>query len=442
MARLLPALVALPLLAGCNRYETFLTTGAEQANFSNDADILFVVDNSGSMQEEAEALARNFDAFIARLTSAEGSNVATETLADAADNFIREHEPGSLFIDYQIGITTTSVMFGGGVSAGVDPGEAGLLVGPPIGRTADAARQFRHQLICDAAFWNPGSTPRDPDFVCPAEEGVDPELPGTISSDFLDCLCGAGAWQRPTGAGQEMGMEAAYMAMCRAAPEPPAGCYDFPSSAPVAFVEGDEHSNEGFLREGASTIVVVVTDEGDESPRKDGVGDTDVEPYVDAFAAFDAPVRFATIGPAWRDMDALCLGSATAWGVERYQNLVTATGGLYLDITELAENCPMADFASRMDALGGLLSQLRSRFALAAIPDADTIRTWVDGVEIARSVLIDGSEETGDALYDDGWSYDAAENAVAFHGDAVPGYNADVRIYYRPLAGTPRELPF
>ncbi len=442
MAGRLPAFWAFPLLAGCNHYETFLTTGAEQENFSNDADILFVIDNSGSMQEEAEALARNFDTFIGRLTSAEGSNVATETLADAADNLIREHEAGSLFIDYQLGITTTTVMFGGGATPEADPGEAGRLVGPPIGRTADAARQFRRQLMCDATWWNSATLPHDPDFACPTDAAVEPELPGTVSVEFLDCLCGTGAWLRPTGAGQEMGMEAAYMAMCRAAAEPPPGCYDFPSGAPIAFVEGDERSNDGFLRDGASTIVVVVTDEGDESPRKEGVGDTDVEPYVDAFAAFGAPVRFATIGPAWRDMDALCLGPATAWGVERYQNLATATGGLYLDITDLAEGCPIADFAGRLDALGGLLSQLRSRFALAAVPDADTIRTWVDGVEIARSVLVDGTEETGDALYDDGWSYDAAENAVAFHGDAVPGYNADVRIYYRPLAGTPRELPF
>ena len=41
-----------------------------------------------------------------------------------------------------------------------------------------------------------------------------------------------------------------------------------------------------------------------------------------------------------------------------------------------------------------------------------------------------------------GWSYDPSQNAVVFWGDDVPDYNADVRIFYRPLEGTPRDLPF
>jgi len=76
------------------------------------------------------------------------------------------------------------------------------------------------------------------------------------------------------------------------------------------------------------------------------------------------------------------------------------------------------------------------------VPDVASIEVYVDGDIVERSGLDSGSEEDGTAVYGSGWTYDASENAVSFHGDAVPDYNQDVRIYYRPLGGTPRDLPF
>ena len=52
------------LFLSCNRYEFFNVAGYEQATFSNDADILFVIDNSCSMWQEASALGTNFNVFI------------------------------------------------------------------------------------------------------------------------------------------------------------------------------------------------------------------------------------------------------------------------------------------------------------------------------------------------------------------------------------------
>jgi hypothetical protein len=432
-------MLALLLLAGCNSYEMFRVTGFEQANFTNDADILFVIDNSGSMQEEAEALARNFDGFISKLTSAEGSNPNTATLSDAVGNYIQEHKGDSLFIDYQLGITTTAVIYTGGESSGaVDPGEGGLLIGPVITRgQEDAGGAFTKQLLCEATCWSSATMPSDPS-VTECADGV----PETISVEYLDCLCGVDEWKGNCGSGQEMGIEAGLMALCRSVESPPADCYEFPDSAPVAFVEGDELSNDGLLRADANTIVVVVTDEGDDSPRKEGTGDTDVEPYLDLFAQFPNIVRFAIIGPPYDGSNGDCLDGAQPWGVERYQNIATGSGGIYIDLTDAENGCAANDFGANLEQLGDLLSQLQTLFPLQTIPDAATIRAWVDGDEVLRSVVTEGSEETGDAVYSDGWSYDAAYNAVRFNGNAVPGFNADVRIYYRPLAGMPRELPF
>jgi hypothetical protein len=437
---LLALLPALSLL-GCNSYEVLRVTGYEQASFSNDADILFVIDNSSSMQEEAEALARNFDTFITKLTSAEGGNVGTATLGDAMENYIREKSGSSLFIDYQLGITTTSVMFAGGETSGIDRGEAGLLIGDVIGRAPDAGQRFQEQLLCEATCWNSVTLPSDPAFVCPAE-GTAPTLGDAVTSEYLDCLCGTDAWKGHCGAGQEMGIEAGLLGLCRAADAPPEACGEFPANAPIGFTEADVGSNGGFMREGASSIVVIVSDEGDDSPRKDGVGDTDVSPYLDLFSEFPNPVKFAVIGPPWKDNDGGCLAGAQPWAVERYQNVANETNGIYVDLTDLEADCALSDFSANLERLGDLLSQLKTFFPLQSVPDAATITAWVDDVEVAPAEVLSGSVEAGDAEYGDGWSYDAAQNAVRFHGSAVPGYNADVRIFYRPIAGMPRELPF
>ena len=117
----------LPLLFACNQYEYFNISGYEQANFSNDADILFVIDNSSSMKDESVALGENFNTFINTLTSEDGATESTEDLDDAVDAFVSYVTERGKFIDYQLGITTTSVDFTVGMSSGIDPGEAGLL---------------------------------------------------------------------------------------------------------------------------------------------------------------------------------------------------------------------------------------------------------------------------------------------------------------------------
>lgn len=287
----------------------------------------------------------------------------------------------------------------------------------------------------------------------PSDEGYscgDP-LEGDVSQQYLDCLCGAGNWQGNCGAGQEQGLEAGFMALCRAVENPPEDCYIFSENAALAFEEGDELSNGGLLREGASTLIVIVTDEGDGSLRTDTdeaafAGDVEnvVDGYADLFAEFENPVRFAVIGPAWDGSDGSCLGSAvgSSWGVERYQGIVEATNGLYIPLTGMDPACTPTDFGTSLEQLGDLLSNLMTIFPLQSVPDVASIEVFVDGDTMERAPIESGSEEAGNAEYGPGWTYDASENAVRFHSTAVPDYNQDVRIYYRPLGGTPRELPF
>ncbi len=448
-----PAVLCLFVVLGltsCNSYEMFRVTGFEQASFSNNADILFVLDNSDSMQEEATALALNFNTFIDRLTNAEAPHA---TLTDAVANYVRETTGEALYIDYQIGITTTSVE-----SANPDdpiPGDGGSLVdidtmvikrGDP-----EAKLQFQRNLLCGATCFSENDVEADVDFVCDEEA---PDASRGISQEYLDCLCGAGAWTGHCGSGNEMGLEGAMLALCRAADSPPEACYGYvppngSGTSPTIFdadEDGDGQSDlkgtaAGFLRDDANTIVVIVTDEGDGSYRQ-ATGDNDPEVYAEAFGSFLNPVRVAVIGPWYDGSDGDCLDGAQSWAVERYQNVVGTTLGAYINITGSPdEDCVASDFATNLDELGDLLSNLQTLFPLQSVPDVATIDVYIDNVSVNASVNTNEAEDASDIVWGDGWTYEASSNAVAFHGAAVPGYNEDVRIYYRPIGGFPRELP-
>lgn len=439
------------LLLGCKPYEVFLVSGAEQVGFTNDADILFVIDNSDSMTDEAEALGLNFNAFIGKLASDEGANASRQTLADAVSNYLRETTDIGLFIDYQIGVTTTTTLYDqGGESPGIDPGEAGSLAGAPsvINRfEPDVESTFQKNLLCETTCFSQVAS--DPGFVCPSdpEEPVDPG--GQITQEYLDCICGAGAWRDHCGAGDEQPIEAAWLALCRAVESPPEGCFSYEDPEDLTekqtqITENDALSNAGFLRESAVTLVVIVSDEGDGSPRLLD-GDSEVEAYEKLFGSLPNPVRFAVVGPPYHDRELVCnSGGAVPWAVERYQGLINAFGGAFIDIEAQDANgtCQSTDFAKNLEQIGELLNQLSTVFVLSVVPDVSTVEVFVDGEAILQAPIISGTIEAGDAEYGDGWSYDSAYNAISFHGAAVPDFNADVRIYYRPVGGNPREIPF
>jgi hypothetical protein len=273
--------------------------------------VVMVLDNSGSMQEEAEALARSASALV-------------------------EAVPGASF-----GLTTTSVIFSGGEdSSGVDRGEAGWFVEDP---SADA-EALDAQIMCDATCWSSATIASDPSHAC-----GDP-LGDEVTVEYLDCLCGVDAWKGHCGSGQEMGLEAGFLALCRAATSVPDACYAFPENAPIGFVEGDEGSNGLSIDDGNGVAVVIVSDEGDDSPRKEGTGDSDVTPYIEGFGAFGVPVSVTVVGPPYDGSNGDCLDGAQPWGVARYQNAASGTGGAYVDLTDAGNDCAVREWSAELAA--------------------------------------------------------------------------------------------
>ncbi len=441
------SVVLLALLGGCNSYQMFSLAGYEQASFSNDADVVFVIDNSNSMWQESGEMALNFNAFIDYLTDPNGGAYGTDDLADAVDNFVSFTTRRGAQLDYQLAITTTSVDIAEGPSATLDPGEAGTFVGDPEIMATDepTGDEFRQALLCEATCWTSSGknqVPDDPEYVCgqPADE---------ISTDYLNCPenCGVGGWDyNHCGSGTEEPLEAAYEALCRAVENPPAACFDTISE----LSKDDAQTNGPIVRPGSTVVVVIVTDEGDNS-RRLAEGEADPAPYLDLFAGFENPIKFAAIAPDYdaENSEFICNNAGAApWAVQRLQTVASVTGGFYDPISVLApgatdvNDCVTADFSEHLIDLGELLNSLLSSFKLRSIPDESTIRAFVDGDEIPKAELTSGTPGTSSAVYGDGWSYDPSENAVTFWGDAIPDYNQAVEIIYLPLEGTPRDFPF
>ena len=408
------------LTAGCNSYDAFRISGTQQESFTNRVDLLFVVDNSTSMTAEGAELGLRFDSFITELT---GETVSSANdLSDAVDNYIDFVNRDASFINFNIGITTPDI----GSDQGMVRGPYARLGNP------DAAEVFRETLLCDVVFFDPNEVISDPGYSC---DPANPASPTAISEEYLDCLCGTGGWIHGSGGGNEEGIEAVFQAMCRAEDNPPQVCFERrdAENAPVAspFDETNIGENAGMLRENAVFVPVIISDEGDASRGLEG-GEGDAGLYETWFRSFRRSMVWTVFGPT----PGLCDQDAPVpdWSAARYEYMVNSSNGLYEPI--VAEDCSVSNFEESLRRLGDLLNQLDRVFPLRAVPDPDTILAYVDGRRVERA------ESFEDGSFGDGWSYDPSQNAVVFHGTAIPDFREAVEIYYLPLEGNPRELPF
>lgn len=404
---------------GCTQPDLFRVTGFQQETFSNDADILFVLDNSTSMAEESGELAVNFGTFIEALAGDEGGNASSNGLGDAVDNYIEFAARRTGFIDYRIGIISTDPADVGSLNAGlVEFGET------------DVTGRFQNAVLCDSTCWTQGSFGNDPSYTC--GEPFD-----RVTEQVLDCECGAGNWGGGAncGGGREEGLEQVLLAMCRAVDDPPEACFD-PDRSP-GFTDALVGTNAGLIRQGGTFIPVIVSDEGDAS-RRESDGDSVPANYDRIFRQFDTRMAWALIGPQPGGQGENCNSAQVpAWAVQRYEYFVEETGGLRADINEdTGGGCQVRDFSETLTQLGELINSLQRDFRLAAIPDLDTLQVFVAGKEI------DASERNDDGEFGSGWSYNPETNAVEFNGEAVPDFDEKVRIFYLPITGMPRELPF
>jgi hypothetical protein len=461
-------------MVSCNRYPLFQVAGFKQESFNNQAEVLFVVDNSPSMYDDAASLALNFGSFIDGLVDPNaGQGIRTQTLSDAVTNYRNYVLDTGRYLDYQLGLTTTSADPGSSLDKTGNPlpGYNGVLGGDPAIidlNTPDIAGSFKETLLCQLTDWpapcgggvDENCINHDPNYSCgdTAEE---------VTWEYLACVCGDD-WAPPeAGSGMEEGLRSAFLALCRAT--------DLSTADPVLqatcatqMLGTDTTSNAGFLRDDSSVVVVIVSDEGDSS---DGLivttdegnvdvfsaGSEDIVPYMNLISLFNRRISFAVVGPYYKDGQDYCNSSRiTTFGAQRYINITEETGGFYAFLTApdgeytSEDDCIRPPFSEHLTRVGDLLNTMLNVFSLESVPVPDTIRVFVDGSEVTEAECTERCAATTGAktdatlspVYGPGWVYEAANNAVLFTGDAVPDYNAEVRIYYKPVDELPRDLPF
>jgi hypothetical protein len=364
------------------------------------------------------------------LTETEDDTVR-EDLADAVLNYVDYVQNPGAYVDFQIGITTTSVET-----------DAGFMLGKPQALTRSDTKldmKFVETLLCEATCF---------DETIPAGGGGSCNKPPTdgVTAGYLDCLCGAGTWDDNCGASREEPLEATFLALCRSVPNPPTDCFeDFTVDGddyPALLTEAqDRLTNGDFLRPRATFLPIIVSDEGDDS-RRMSQGIAKADDYVRLTQKFGRHVSWVVIGPPTDDQyEPICPSFSPPWGTVRYEYLVRTTNGLSIDIQE-ASNCQeYTDFEASLQELGTLLQSLVTSFPLQSVPIEDTILVYVDNEKILPAELI-VQDSFGLDLYDSGWHYETETNAVMFHGSAIPDNDAHVEVFYEPLDGMPRTLPF
>lgn len=414
MMRFLPVL----FLVSCNSYDLFNVSGFRQESFSPKADILFVIDNSDSMQEEASALATSFAQFVGALGE-DQADFPTDGLSDAVNFYSASTDSGGEFVNYQLAIVTTD---------GDDEGEfqgTGRLT-----RFDDGVDQtFASNLLCDATCFR--DTPANGNVDC-----GDP-LGNEVTLQWLQCECGDTGWQDNCGSAQEEPLEAVLMAMCRSVPNPPEACFNDEHSD---FGQPDVLSGGPFLRPEATLIPVIVSDEGDDSRRLEP-NSPDPAGYRALYDQFDQRMVWTYIGPD-RNAEGEYRCGAVDWGVNRIMNFVESTGGLYVPINDFSNNCNARNFDDTLAQLGELLKSLNRSFRLSSIPQEGTIAVFTSDGGVVNEAEQQGVSIAGVPIFGDGWSYDFPTNTVLLHGDAIPGFNESVEVYYLPTDGNPRDLPF
>ena len=153
-------------------------------------DILWVVDNSGTMQEEQEALATNFDRFITGLTVCQGSGMAGDICNFANKTCTISGAPCNP-PDYHIGVISTDVS----ATAPDDQGrlrKVGLCT--TAAGSAPANNKFRYCRVPADCAQNASDPASDPaNTLCDMAQAitfVTPTTPGATSAFKKRCASG------------------------------------------------------------------------------------------------------------------------------------------------------------------------------------------------------------------------------------------------------------
>ncbi|WP_374079415.1 hypothetical protein [Bdellovibrio bacteriovorus] len=338
---------AVAMFAGCNKSTDSFSLLKDGADYKQQAvfipkkiDILWVVDNSGSMETSQNNLASNFQAFI---------------------NRFNQHN-----YDFHMAVTTTEAWE------------------KQFNASSEKAR------IKDGAVLqtNPRVETHSGVFV------MDKNTPN-MSSVFSTNIK-----QGTLGNGDERAFESFKQTLL-------------------------EPWNVAFRRDEAFLAVIIVSDEEDFSGSslnsfEDASKNYTVQSYVDFLESY---TNAATNGKNYSVSvisvpDEACKNQLSTDGFAR--KISTRLPQL-ADLTGGVKGSLCSNFGDTLELISDSIIQLSAVFKLSREPQVDTIKVVVDGVTINQDAT-------------NGWTYNASDLTITFHGSSVPGADANIQIDYYPTS--------
>lgn len=362
--------VSIPLF-GEGTTDTFQTDVFDQFNDPK-VDVLWVVDDSGSMSAFQDQLANNFPHFFT-LSGVSGADyhIAVTTTLWADDTCMAG--PGSCSVDADCGAGGQCIM--------------GLCTAGDAANTCDD-----HEM----AGWYTACNPSNGHYITPATGSPDATFdcnvhvsdPGNVNPD------------RPSSDSAEGGLRAAMKFL----------------SPPLI---DDANANGGFLRDDAKLHIIFVEDEPEQS--KGGV-----DQYIDFFknvkgfrneglvavSAIAAPPE----GCSYTASD----GSTVQLQDDRYDAVVDEMNGRFQSICN-------PDWTSMMSQLGLDSMGLRVEFFLSRAAEPGAINVCVRNPASSGTCAPVAETSEGAAS---GWFFDPATNSVVFNGSSVPPRGSRIEVSY------------
>lgn len=189
-------------------------------------------------------------------------------------------------------------------------------------------------------------------------------------------------------------------------------------------LENTSNQALGFPRADAFLSVIIVSDEEDFSQTVSSFSESYTNPNLISVAHYrdylseltgstESNRKFNVSSIAIFDSDCrTALGGGVRKVAQRYRELTESTAGI------LGSLCD--DFADTLATISNKVIELVTAFNLERIPQAGTLKVFVDGTEIAESSV-------------DGYTYNAAANSITFHGAAIPPAGAAISVSFIPM---------
>lgn len=184
---------------------------------------------------------------------------------------------------------------------------------------------------------------------------------------------------------------------------------------------------KGFRRDDAFLAVVIVSDEEDFSHTGSSFNESYSNPGLMPITDFTTVLDNYTLRLAGQAAnysvssitvpDAACSTQLSTDGFvrkigTRIMQLADATGGV--------KGSLCSNFGSTLSLISESILTLSSSFTLARVPVESSIVVTVNGLTVVKDAS-------------NGWTFNAATNAVEFHGSAIPAANSDIKISFDPV---------